>query len=118
MIRHRSVWGCRQVAKLDYVSIEPLLVRVLGRQIALDLIVTDDASLCCVDEEDPARVKAPFHQYLFRWNVQDANFRRHNNQVVFSNVVSGRSQPVAIEYRADQRAVGERDGGGAIPGLH
>ncbi len=55
---------------------------------------------------------------VFGRNVEHADFRRHDDQVVLGDVVARRTQAVAIEHRADHRAVGERDRRRAVPRLH
>ena len=47
----------RQVVEVDEPVVEPLLVRLLGRELVLDLVVGDDPALRRVDEEHPARLE-------------------------------------------------------------
>ena len=51
-------------------------------------------------------------------NVEHADFGGHDDQVVLGDVVARRAQAVAVEHRADDRAVGERDRRRAVPRLH
>ena len=51
-------------------------------------------------------------------NVEHADLGRHDDQVVLGDVIARRPQAVAIEHRADVRAVGEGDRGRAVPRLH
>ena len=44
--------------------------------------------------------------------------RRHDHAVVVGDPVARRAQAVAVEHRADDRAVGERDRRGTVPRLH
>ena len=93
-------------------------VRLLGREIALDLFVGDDATLLGVDEEDAARVQPLLQQDVLFRDVQHADFGRHHDEVVLRHVIPRRAQAVAIEHRADDLAVGERDRRRAVPRLH
>ncbi len=91
---------------------------MLRRQLPLDLLIVDDAALRGVDEEDPARMQTLLDEHVLRRNVEHADFRRHDDEVVLGHVVARRTQAVAIEHRADHRAVGERDRRRAVPRLH
>ena len=55
---------------------------------------------------------------MFRRDVQHADLRGHDDQVVVGDVVAGRAQAVAVEHGADARAVGEDHRRRAVPGLH
>jgi hypothetical protein len=48
----------RQLVEVELLGVQPLLVRVLGGQFGLDLLVGDDAALGGVDQEHPARLQA------------------------------------------------------------
>ncbi len=100
------------------MAIEPLLIGVLRRQLTLDLLVVHDTALDRIDQEDLARVQALLDQHVLRRHVEHADFGGHDDQVVLGDVVARRSQTVAIEHRADQPAVGERNRRRSIPRLH
>ena len=51
-------------------------------------------------------------------DVDDAGLAGHDHAVVVGDPVAARAQPVAVEHRADDGAVGERDRRGAVPRLH
>ena len=51
-------------------------------------------------------------------DVEHADLARHDDEVVLGHVVARRTQAVAIEHRADHRAVGERHRRRAVPRLH
>ncbi len=53
----------------------------------------------------------------FRIEVDEARFRAEDDELVFGHEVSTGAQAVAIQDRADETAIGEGHGGGAIPGL-
>ena len=88
------------------------------RELALDLVVRDDAALRGVDQEDPARMQALLDQDVLGRDVEHADLGRHDDEVVLGDVVARRPQPVAVEDRADHRAVGERDRRRTVPRLH
>ena len=51
-------------------------------------------------------------------DVEHADLRGEHDQAVVGHPVAGGAQAVAVEHGADDRAVGERDRGRAVPGLH
>ena len=57
-------------------------------------------------------------QHVLGRDVEHADLGRHDHQVVLGDVVARRPQAVAIEHRADHRAVGERNRRRAVPRLH
>ena len=87
-------------------------------ELALDLLVGDDAALRRVDEEMRPGMQPLLEQDVLRRDVEHADFRRHDDEVVLGHVVARRPQAVAIEHRADDRAVGERNRRRAVPRLH
>ncbi len=78
-------------------------VGLRGRELALDLLVGDDAALGRVDEEHPAGMQALLEQDVFGRDVEHADLGRHDHQVVLRDVVARRTQAVAIEHGADHR---------------
>ena len=118
MIGRRQERRIRHVFDRDEVLLEPLGVGELRGELLFDLFVGDDAPLGRIDEEDPARMQPFLDQDVFGWDVQHADFRRHDDQVVLGHVVARRPQPVAVEDGADDRAVGEGDRRRTVPGLH
>ena len=108
----------RQVLEMHQVLVEPLSVRALGGDRALDFLVVDDAALHGVDQEHAAGLQSALQHDVLRRQVEHAGLRGHDDQVVLRHVVARRAQAVAIEHGADQPPVGERDGGGPVPGLH
>ena len=94
------------------------LVRMLGRDAALELVVGDDPLLGGVHEEHAAGLQASLGDDLVGRDVEDAGLGGHDDAVVGGDVVAGRAQAVAVERGADAHAVGEGDRGRAVPRLH
>ncbi len=107
-----------QILQLDLRVIQPFLIGLGLGQGRLDLFVADDTAFFHVDQEHLARLQAPFPNDLFLWNVQHAHFRTHDHQIIVGYHVAGRAQAVAVQGGADLAAVGEGNGGGAVPRLH
>ena len=87
----------RQVANLDHVLIEPLTVGMFGGDLVLDLVVGHDAAFLGVDEEHAAGLEAAFVENFLRRDFEHARFGRHDDEVVFGDVIAGRSEAVAVE---------------------
>ncbi len=106
------------VLEADLRAIEPVLVRTLRREVALELLVGDDAAVLDVDQQHLARLQAPLaHDFLLR-DVEHAHLRGHDDEVVVGDEVTRGPEPVAVERGADELAVGEGDRRRAVPGLH
>ena len=114
---HRHV-RLGEVVEVDRVALEPLAVRPLGGDLALDLLVLDDAVALEVDEEELARLQAAEALDLRVLDRQQAGLGpQHDEAVVRLDPATG-AQAVAVQRRADDRAVGEGHRGGAVPRLH
>ena len=103
---------------MDQPGVQPVLVRMLGRQRALDLGVVDDPARRGVDEEHPARLQPALAHDRARRDVEHADLGGEHDQPVLGDPVAGRAQAVAVQHGADHRAVGERDQRGTVPRLH
>jgi hypothetical protein len=114
----RQIGRRRQIFDVHQVFCEPLPVGMDRLEIALDLVVRDDAALLGVDQEDPPRVQPLLDQDVLGRDVEHADLGRHDDEVVLGDVVARRPQPVAVEDRADDPAVGEGDRRRAVPRLH
>ncbi|EHJ61206.1 hypothetical protein NSU_1794 [Novosphingobium pentaromativorans US6-1] len=126
-IEQRGVRGRQRVQLfLDHVEVlehvlrlvEPLLVGLFVGQLGLDLLVLDDAALFEVDEEHLAGLETPLADDVVFLDRKNAAFRGHDAQVVVGDQEARRAQAVTVERGADLAAIGEGDGGGAVPGLH
>ena len=90
---------------------------MLAADAGLDLLVGDDAALLERGHEHLARLQPALLDDLLRRHVEDTGLRGHDEQVLVGEAVAGRAQAVAVERGSDERAVGEGDAGGAVPGL-
>gem|GEM_PF-6846870 len=109
----------RQVFDVDLGFVQPLPIGFGPGEAGFDFLVVDDAAFLQVDQEHLARPQAPLGDDPFFRNVrQDADLRRHHAKVVVGYHIAGRAQAVPVQGRADLAAVGEGDGGGAVPGFH
>ena len=114
----RQRQGGRQFFKFDALLFEPGGIRTGGRPFGLDFRIGDHAALLEVDQENTARLQTPLLHHALGGDLHHADFRRHDAAAVVGNVVTARSQPIAVEHGADIGAIGESDRGRTIPGLH
>ena len=118
LVGERHLLGRRQVAEMHRVALEPLAVGVRRGDLALDLLVLDDAPALEVDEEQLAGLQPPEAPHLLGRDVEQAGLRAQHDVPVGRLHPAARAQAVAVERRADHAAVGERDRGGSVPRLH
>ena len=113
-----DVLALGKAAEVDDAGMQPLVVGVLGGELGLDLLVVDHAALRGVHQQHPPRLQAALPHDSRRVDVHHADLGGHDHQVVVGHPKAARAQAVAVEDGADHRPVGERDRGGAVPGLH
>ncbi|CAB4704754.1 unannotated protein [freshwater metagenome] len=118
LVAEHDVFAVGQFVQLDETLVEPLLVGLRLGQVALDLVVLDDATLCGVDQEHAARLQATLAHDSALVEVEHADLAGQHHDVVVGDPVATGAQTVAVEHRTDQRAVGEAHAGGAVPRLH
>ncbi|CAB4881868.1 unannotated protein [freshwater metagenome] len=107
-----------QIGELDAVVAEPLSVGPQRGDLALDLLVIDDASLLKIDEEDLPRLQAPESDDVLRLDREHSGLRAENHVAVGRLNPAPRAQAVAVKCRPDDPAVGEADRCGPVPRLH
>ena len=107
-----------QVVEAHLVGGQPFVVGVLGGQLRLDLLVLDQSPLGRVHQEHASGLEAALAHHALGRDVEHPDLAGQDHQAVVGHPVAGRAQPVAVEHRADHRAVGEGHGGRAVPGLH
>ena len=123
VLHHRRVLRREEVARRQVVEVhepgvEPLAVGLLRGQRLLDLVVADDAAEVRVDEEHAARLEPALLHDGGLVDREHADLRGHHHEAVVGDPVAARAQAVAVEHRADHRAVGERDRRRTVPRLH
>ena len=97
---------------------DPVAIRLLGGERALQLLVVHDAPGLEIDQQHPSRLQAPLLDDLRLGDVEHADFGRHHDEVVVRDDEARRTQAVAIERCADLPAIGEGHRRGAVPGFH
>ncbi len=117
-VRRQLVVRDAQVVEVDDALAQPVAVRAPAGEVGLELVVADDPALGRVDQEHPARLQTALEHHVLRGDVEHADLRGHDDQVVAGDHVARGAQAVAVEHRPDDAAVGERDRRGPVPGLH
>jgi len=105
-------------SQVDETRVEPLTVRTLGSELGLDLVVLDDPASGRVDEEHQPRLEATLAGDRRRVDVEHAGLRAEHDEAVLGDPEPSGAQSIAVEDRADLRAVGEADIRRAVPRLH
>ncbi len=103
---------------MDDVLLEPRVVRALGGDRPLDLLVLDDPALLEVDEEELARREAAEAHDVLGLDRQHPGLGAEHDVAVLRLAPAAGTQAVAVERRADHGAVGEAHRRGAVPRLH
>jgi hypothetical protein len=107
-----------KVVELDETGGDPLAVRMLGGETALDLRIVDDPAFGRVHQEHLARFQSSLADDRGLVDLQHTDLAGEHDQAVFGDPVARRAEPVAVEDRSDLRAVGERNQRGTVPRLH
>ncbi len=97
---------------------QPVVIRMLGRQLRLDLLVLDDPAGRGVDKEYLARLQPALAHDPRRLDVEHPDLAGQHDQAVDGHPEPARAQAVSVQHRPGERPVGERDQRGAVPGLH
>ena len=116
--RVHDVLALGQVVEVQHAGVQPLLVGVLAGERRLDLLVGHDPAVLGVDEEHPARLEAALADDPRGVELEHAGLGGEHHEPVIGDGVAARTQAVAVEDGADQRAVGEGHARRAVPGLH
>ena len=82
VVRHVLVRAALEVVERQQTLVEPLLVRVFGCQLVLDLLVVDDAAGLGVHQEHAARLQSQFLHHVGVVDVEHAHLRGHHDQTV------------------------------------
>ncbi len=113
-----DVLALGDVVEVDQAGVQPLVVGMLGGEVALDLLVLDDPVLVGVDEEHPARLEPALADDAGGVEVEDSDLGGEDDEAVVGDPVAARAQAVAVEHGADLGAVGEHDARRPVPRLH
>src|SRR6202040_2470833 len=109
MSDERSVLGCklstwRQIREQGEVLLDPRRVGMGGSEVGFDSLVIDDVTLGGVAQKHLPRAQPSLADDPCGLHRNDTDFGGEHDETVVALPVPRRSQTVAIEDRADQRA--------------
>jgi hypothetical protein len=103
---------------VDLALLQPLHVRLTLEERLLDALIVQHLVLLGVHHEHAPRLQPPPLDDLIGGEAQGPVLGGHHDPAILGNGVAGRTQPVAVERRADNLAIGEGDRRGTVPRLH
>ena len=103
---------------MHQAGVQPVGVRLRLREARLDLRIFDDPPGRGVHEEHVPGLQAALARDGRGIDVQDTRLGGQHDQSLVGDPEAPGAQAVAVEHRADDGPVCERDVGRAIPGLH
>ena len=104
--------------ELDAVGGEPLAVRIFGSQLLLDFPVVVDLALKGVHKQDLSWLETALGDDVPRFEVHHSHLGSDHHHSVSGDGVTGWPQSVPVKQTACITAVGEHQGGRAVPRLH
>ena len=118
IMRHQRVrLRCKRM-KFDLICSEPIAIGMTFGKIGFDLFVVDNSTLLGIDKEHPTRSQAALLHHACWVDVDNANFGRHDHEIISGHPITRRPETVAVEKRANHGAIGKCNGGWPIPWLH
>ena len=73
IVRWLLLGGSRQRVEPHQMFIQPFPIRLGGRNLLLELFVTDDASLLGVHQKHATRLQAALLQHSLWWHIEHAD---------------------------------------------
>src|SRR4029077_9278217 len=106
-----------KIRETELLACDPIGVRPARRDLALDLVVRDDAALLEVDEEELAGLEPALAHDVRRILVEHARLGCVHDPAVGGLEPAAGTKTVAVERGTDHAAVRERDRGRPVPRL-
>ena len=103
--------------QLNHPALQPLAVWPHRREARLDVAVPQQRLALRVDGDHLPGADAPFLDDVGVAEARRADLGGHDEEAVAGDLVARGAQPVAVERRRSDDAVGERERGGAVPWL-
>ena len=119
VLRHfRLFVAFHQILQIQEMLFAPLAVGVGLCHGVLDFIVSDDALLRGVHQENFARFQAALAEHVLLAYRHGAHFGGKDHAVVLHDVVTRRAQAISIQHATDAHAVAETHGRRTVPRFH
>ena len=116
VVQHTGTVGQR--VEPEPARVQPLVVGMFRGELGLDLLVGHDAPRGGVDKEHPPGLQPTLGDDVVGFDGEHAGLAGEDHPAVDGAPPTPGAQPVAVEHRADDRAVGERHAGRSVPRLH
>ena len=119
ILRHcRLLLLLHQILQVKQMLLAPLRIRMRLRHRVLDFLITDDALLRRIDEEELARLEASFVEHILLSDRHRPHFRRQDDTVILHDIVARRTQTIAVQHPADAYPIAETHRRRTVPWLH
>ena len=117
-VGHGQLAVKRNIFELNRMLLQPLAIRMLGSNLVLDFVVANDAALLRIDNQHTTRAQAVLFHDGGRIYIHYAYLGGQHDGVIFGDIITGRTQSIAVQCGADGAAIGEGHSGGAIPSFN
>ena len=91
---------------------------MLAGNLVLNLIIADNASLLRVNHQHPSGTQAVFFDNSCRVNIYDTNLRCKNDSIVICNIITRRSEAIAIQSSTNSTAIRKGHSSRSVPCLN
>lgn len=103
-----------EVLKNEMSIGKKMIVRVIMRDMRIDLIIGDDEELLNVDKKNEERMKKKINEDIFLIERKEEWLRRKNEEIVLSKDIEWRKKEVEVKNREDMEEIGEGERGREI----
>ena len=79
---------CRKIGEPKHVAVQPLPVWFFRGYFVLEFRVIDDPSFTRINQKHLSGLKTSLKHDVFCRNIEDADFRSHDNKAVLRHVVA------------------------------
>ena len=77
----------RKIRKANEVFVQPLPIRLFGRDFVLQFRVIDNPGLDRIDQQHLPWLEAAFDQDVLRRNIEHSDFGCHNNETILGYAI-------------------------------
>ena len=110
--------GDFQILQLHQIVIQPFAVGLSCRIALFQFVIVDDLALHRIHQQHFARAETFLCHDPARGQIHDTHLGGEDQVIIVGDIIPGRTQTIAVQYRAHHIAIGEYDGCRAVPGLH
>ena len=115
--RNLFVWNLK-VCKMKKILIKPFTIRILSCICFFKFFICNKALLSSINKKHAARHKAALCNNLIFRNIENTNFARKNQHIIFCNKVAARAKTITVESCTKNITVAVKNCGRSIPRFH